>query len=88
MLSRDRLASQRGVHSTAHGMIYNELVIDGYFSNRRLPESIEAFVATRGDDLEVVRRTHRRFLREYGLKAHDCPLLVYHPGEGFGCLDC
>ena len=88
MLSRDRLATKRGVHSTQHGRTYNEVVVDGYYSNRNLPESIEAFVLSPGDDVEEVRRTHRKFLDTYGKRARDCPLLVYHPGEYFGCDVC
>ena len=88
MLSRDRLAWARGVHSTQHGRTYNEVVIDGLYSNRNLPSSIEAFVASPGDNVGLLRRTHQNFLDEYGLSAHQVPLLTYRPGEGFGCLVC
>lgn len=88
MLARDKLATQRGVHSTQHGRTYNEIVIDGFYSNRNLPASIEAFVYSPGDDLEAVKRMHRSFLDEYSLHAHHVPLLIYHAGESFGCLVC
>ena len=88
MLARDHLATLRGEHSTQHGRTYNEIVVDGFFSNRNLPGSIEAFVASPGDDLDFLRRTHRNFLSAYHLRAQDVPLLIYHPGERFGCLEC
>ena len=56
-----------------------QVVIDGKHFNSRLPTSIEAFVADLGDHLSTVRDTHRRFLREYGLRKTDVPLLIYHP---------
>ena len=88
MLSRDRLATARGVHDTSHGRTYNELVIDGFYSNRNLPDSIEAFVASPGDDLDLVKKTHHKFLTTYSKRAHEVPLLIYHAGESFGCLVC
>lgn len=88
MLARDKKATQMGVHSTQHGRTYNEVVIDGFYSNRNLPHSIEAFVASYGDDLELVRRTHSNFLSAYNLQPRDVPLLIYHPGQAFGCVVC
>ena len=88
MLSRDRLATQQGVHSTQHGHTYNELVLDGLWNNRNLPGSIEAFLASPGDDIELVKRTHGAFLERFRKTAQDVPLLIYRRGEGFGCLVC
>ena len=88
MIQRDRQATRMGVHSTQHGRTYNEVVVDGLFSNRNLPGSIEAFVASPGDDMEAVRRTHAAFLSAYHLTARDSPLLIYRTGRAFGCVVC
>jgi len=88
MLQRDIQATRQGVHSTQHGRTYNEVVLDGLYSNRNLPGSIEAFVASPGDDMAAVRRTHAAFLHEYRLSAQHVPLLMYHTGDAFGCVVC
>jgi len=88
MLSRDRLATKRGVQSNEPQRLYNELVLDGLYSNRNLPHSIEAFVLSPGDNVALVRESHQAFLRIYRLTARDVPLLVYHPGVSFGCHVC
>lgn len=88
MLQRDKEATRQGVHETQHGRTYNEVVLDGLYSNSHLPDSIEAFVASPGDDLELVRQTHAAFLREYQLTARQVPLIQYLKGEAFGCVVC
>ena len=76
MLERDRLATKRG-EVREHGMTYNEVIIDGFFMNAQLPGSVEAFVASPGDDMDAVREVYRAWRREY--PAADVPLLAYHP---------
>lgn len=91
MLEKDRLATSKGVHSTGHGMTYNEIVLDGIHSNKQLPKSIEAFVVSDGDKLETVKRMHAAFLRQYSLQASVVPLLDYRPdaqGDAFRCIVC
>ena len=59
---------------------FNEMII-GYLDWRsHMPASIEAFLALdpiSGEDLELGRRVHRKFLAEYGLSAAQVPLLKF-----------
>jgi len=78
MLERDRKATAQS-SGRQQDRIYNEVVVDGHFHNAHLPLSIEAFVASPGDQMDVVRTMQRNFVREHGLTDADVPLLVYHP---------
>tara|TARA_B110001452_G_C15234101_1_gene427354 strand:- start:2453 stop:3205 length:753 start_codon:yes stop_codon:yes gene_type:complete len=76
MLERDRLATQQGEDRT-HGMTYNEVIVDGFHMNAQLPGSVEAFVASPGDDMDAVREVYHAWQREY--PEAGVPLLAYHP---------
>ena len=78
MLDRDRAATQQHQVRDEHHS-YNEIVIDGHHSNAHLPDVIEAFVVSRGDDYEAARQLHAAFLSEYGLSRDKVPMLEYRP---------
>ena len=59
----------------AHRYDYNEILIDGGFWFRRLPDAVEAFFG----DGQLVRREHATFLRKYGLTASQVPRLRFNP---------
>jgi hypothetical protein len=63
-------------HDTSKGEGYNELIIGSEFFERHLPDSIEAFFFVEGHRSARVEEAHPAFLREYGLSATYCPLLM------------
>lgn len=71
--------------STQMTQQYNEVVVgtERYVSN--LPSSLEAFVTIDAGDRSV-RAAHAAFLRHYGLRRRDCPLLLYRPDEAGGAF--
>ena len=61
MLSRDRLATARGVHDTSHGRTYNELVIDTRPYAQALPDSLAGFFVlpkSSGEQRRVAKDQH------------------------------
>ena len=76
MLERDRLATKQN-EKRVHGLTYNEVIVDGFHMNAQLPASVEAFVASPGDNMAGVLEVYHAWRREYP-KA-DVPLLAFHP---------
>jgi hypothetical protein len=55
---------------------YNEVVLDAFFWNAHLPDSIEALIAGGAEDREA-ERLHERFLASYGRTADQVPLVFF-----------
>ena len=103
---RDMMAAQdasRGMYY--HGDMahwgYNEVVINAAALQGRLPSAIEGFfipIEAEPVAYNRAREIHAAFALEYGVSAHDVPLLTYdagplgeadpEPREAFACLVC
>ena len=61
----------------------NELVLDGWVHNAKLPRPIEAFVVSHSanDDFTKARSIHQAFLQRFGMSSDDVPLLYFDPND-------
>ena len=69
---------QKEVQARGGRIEYNEIVVDGRYWNRHLPDTIEAFygdIGSRGDS------AHKQFLEEYGMSSAQVPLLKFDPSN-------
>ena len=64
-----------------NGKAYNEVMIDTNHYTSNMPQTLEAFFAPAGGNIEHAATIHAQFLEHFGLTSVEVPLLIFDPAR-------